>query len=290
MTGRALEVLRPGPLALIEDAGRPGFAAMGVPRSGAADSFAFALGALLVANDPARDAAIEITLGGLAVRAHGTLILALTGADADARVGDRLIVPGSVFYLRSGEVLTLGVPRSGLRTYVSVHGGIAVPAVLGSRSRDTLSGLGPAPLRPGDVLPIGASSGEHPHIDHVPLAAAGHPILEVLPGPRLDWIADPSALVGPWRISARSDRIGVRLEGEPLAWTSTRLGSELLSEPTVRGAVQVPPNGLPMIFGPDHPVTGGYPVVGVLTAASSDELAQARPGEEVRLRWADSSR
>lgn len=283
MSGRALEVIRPGPLALIEDLGRPGLAALGVTGSGAADRGAFVLGAALVANDPARDAAVEVTLGGLSVRAHGTLILALTGADAQARVGERRIVPNSVFYLRADQVLTLGMPRRGLRTYLSAHGGIAAPSVLGSRSTDILSGLGPAPLRAGDQLPIGTSSGEHPQVDHVPLDDAAELRLEVLPGPRLDWLAEVARLAGPWRISPASNRVGVRLEGPPLAWTPSRQGSELPSEPTVRGAIQVPPSGMPVIFGPDHPVTGGYPVVGVLTRTASDRLTQGRPGEEVTL-------
>lgn len=285
MTGRAVEVLRTGPLSLVQDAGRPGLAAVGVSRSGAADLAAYALGALLIGNDAQRHAAIEVTLGGLSVRAHGSLMVALTGADTAARVGDRAVVPGSVCYLRSGEVLTMGVPRHGLRSYLSVHGGLAVPPVLGSRSTDTLSGLGPEPLKAGDVLPVGESPGVWPKLDHVPpQPPAGH-TLDVLPGPRLDWLADPAMLAGTWRVSAHSNRIGVRLDGEPLAWHESRRGHELASEPTVRGAVQVPPGGRPVIFGPDHPVTGGYPVVGVLTEASSDRLAQARPGEPVRLRW-----
>lgn len=286
MTGRALEVLRPGALTLLQDAGRRGYAAIGVSTSGAADLFAFGLGALLVGNDPARDAALEVTLGGLSVRAHGTLILALTGADAGARVGERQVVANSVFYLRPGEVLTLGVPRSGFRTYLSAHGGMLGPVVLGSRSTDTLSGLGPPPVKAGDLVPVGESTGTHPVVDHVPLPPITEPVLDLLPGPRLDWLDDPAALAGRWRVSAHSNRVGVRLEGAAVSWAADRTGRELPSEPTVRGAVQLPPNGQPVVFGPDHPVTGGYPVVAVLTQAAGDRLAQVRPGEQVTLRWA----
>lgn len=287
MSAPALEVLRPGPLSLLQDAGRPGFAALGVSESGAADRFAFGLGAMLVGNQAAREAAIEVTLGGLSARAHGTVILALTGADADARVGERRVVPNSVVYLQPGEVLTLGLPQRGLRTYVSVHGGFLGPVALGSRSTDTLSGLGPAPLRAGDLLEVGVSTGVHPVIDHVPLPPLGEPVLDLLPGPRSDWIADQTTLAGRWRVSAQSNRVGVRLEGPVLSWATDRQRSELPSEPTVRGAVQLPPSGQPVVFGPDHPVTGGYPVVAVLTEAASDRLAQVRPGEQVRLRWAE---
>ena len=150
-----LEVLATGPLTLVEDSGRPGLAVLGVGRSGAADRTAFTLGARLLGQDPDR-AALEVMLGGLAVRATGRVVLALTGAPAPATVDGRPVPHAAVVELSGGQVLRLGVPPQGLRTYLGVRGGIDVEPVLGSRATDVLSGVGPAVVAAGDVLPIGA--------------------------------------------------------------------------------------------------------------------------------------
>lgn len=288
-----LEVLRPGPLALVQDAGRPGLAAIGVSPSGAADRAAFAAGAALVGNDPARHAAIEIVLGGLRVRATDPLTLALTGATCPASVDGDAIAWAQPFVLAAGATLTLGLPRDGLRSYLSVAGGIDVPPVLGSRSTDILSGLGPPRLTPGTLLPIGRAvpvPGEL--VSAAPFEArerheggSGAAVLELLPGPRTDWLADPATLATTWTVSPDSNRVGIRLTGTVPARSPSRVAAELPSEPLVRGAVQLPPSGQPVIFGPDHPTTGGYPVVAVLTEDASDRLAQCRPGDVVTLDW-----
>ncbi len=285
----SLEVLRPGPLALVQDAGRPGLAAIGVSPSGAFDRAAFAAGALLVGNDPGHDAGIEVTLGGLVVRCDRQLLVALTGAPCPATVDGRPAPAGEAFRLAAGQVLALGLPGAGLRTYLSVAGGLAVPAVLGSRSTDLLSGLGPARLAVGDELPVGPVAGEPgalPPGRWSGTAGTQAAVLELLPGPRLDWLADAEALVTGWTVHPDSNRVGVRLDGPRLARAGDRAGVELPSEPLVRGAVQLPPSGHPVVFGPDHPTTGGYPVVAVLTEDSSDRLAQLRPGERFRFAWA----
>jgi biotin-dependent carboxylase-like uncharacterized protein len=183
-------------------------------------------------------------------------------------------------------VISLGVPQSGLRSYVAVRGGIDVTPVLGSRSYDVLSAIGPLPLEPGDVLPVGEHTEEYPEVDQAPVAPISERIVElmVVPGPRDDWLTDPDALVHTvWMASDRSDRVGMRLEGRPL--TQRNPGRQLPSEGATRGAIQVPPNGLPVILGPDHPVTGGYPVVGVIADEDIDKVAQVRPGQHVRLHW-----
>lgn len=307
----ALEVVRTGPLALIQDAGRPGFASMGVSPSGAADRGSYDLANRLVGN-PAGAAALELVLGGLVVRAHGSVLVALAGAPAPGRVNARAVDHGVRVYLRDGDVLELGTPPSGLRTYLCVAGGIDVLAVLGSRSTDVLAGLGPPPVAPGDLLPIGLSDGlvglavsaaafgEDPGIAAAlgeelasPVGrwtlrpgknADGTPVLPFLPGPRADWLADIGALMrSEWVVDAASDRIGVRLDGPLLDRAPGWQGVELPSEGLVRGAVQLPPDGRPVVFGADHPVTGGYPVIAVLTDAAGDVLAQARPGTAVRF-------
>jgi biotin-dependent carboxylase-like uncharacterized protein len=282
-----LEILRTGPLALIQDLGRTGFAHLGVSGSGAADRRAHSLANRLVANPDDR-ATIEITLGGFAARLRGgDLDIAVTGAEADPAVNERPFGLNSVQHLCDGEVVSLGSARAGVRSYLAVRGGIDVEPVLGSRSYDVLSAIGPLPLLAGAALPIGEHTADYPRIDQAPVAAIDEHLVEVtvVPGPRDDWLADPDALVHTvWMASDRSDRVGMRLEGSPLRHRT--LDRQLPSEGTTRGAVQVPPNGLPVILGPDHPVTGGYPVIGVVTYEDIDKVAQIRPGQYVRLHWA----
>jgi biotin-dependent carboxylase-like uncharacterized protein len=186
--------------------------------------------------------------------------------------------------LRRGQTLRLGTPPTGLRTYLAVRGGVEVVAVLGSRSTDVLSGIGPRPLAAGDLLPVGPEPVELPLVDLAPVAVPTADVvtLRAVPGPRADWVVDPAALARTaWTASARSDRVGTRLDGVPLRRART---DELPSEGMVRGAIQVPPGGEPVLFGPDHPVTGGYPVVAVVIDADLDRAAQVRPGQQVRFR------
>ena len=290
---RALEVLATGLLTLVQDLGRPGLAAVGVSPSGAADRGAFRLGARLLAQEYAA-AALEVTFGGLAVRAVGDILVALTGAEAPAEVDGRAVGYRGPVQLHDGQTLRLGPPSRGLRTYLSVRGGIDVAPVLGSRSTDTLSGVGPPPVSAGNRLPVGSPPADRfPWVDLAPgpEPASGPLRLRVLPGPRDDWLGDLASFTGTtWTVSSRSDRVGVRLEGPALAWAGDRVGSELPSEGVVRGAVQVPPGGQPVLFLADHPVTGGYPVVAVVAGKDVDRVAQATPGQEVRFTTASTGR
>jgi biotin-dependent carboxylase-like uncharacterized protein len=282
---RALEILATGPLTLIQDLGRVGFAAIGVGGSGAADRGAFRLGARLLAQ-PHTAAALEATFGGLSVRARGQLQLALTGAPAPAAIEGRGVGYCGPFTLSDGQVLTLDTPPVGLRTYVSVRGGIDVPSVLGSRATDTLSGLGPPPLQNGDIVPVGPPPLTFPNLDQAPTSALPREsiILRALRGPRDDWLADMDALTTTaWTTSSHSDRVGIRLEGNALQRHASRKGQELSSEGVVRGSIQVPPGGEPVIFLADHPVTGGYPVVAVLLDDDIDRAAQAVPGQHIQI-------
>ncbi len=282
----SLEILHTGPLALVQDLGRVGFAHLGVSRSGAADRRAHTLANRLVANPDDR-ATIEVTMGGFAARVRGGDVdIAVTGADTRAAAGSTLFGANSIQHLHDGELISLGVPNSGLRSYLAIRGGVAVLPVLGSRSYDVLSGIGPPPLQPGDILPIGEHTEDYPQLDQAPVAAIPGQLVDLLvvPGPRDDWLADPDALVHTvWTASDRSDRVGMRLQGRPM--THRDPGRQLPSEGATRGAIQVPPNGLPVILGPDHPVTGGYPVVGVIADRDIDKVAQVRPGQPVRLHW-----
>jgi biotin-dependent carboxylase-like uncharacterized protein len=283
---KTLEILHPGPLALTQDLGRAGLAHLGVTRSGAADRRSHALANRLVANPDDR-ATIEVTMGGFSARVRGGDVdIAVTGADPAPRVDGTAFGANSIQHVRDGEVISFSVPRYGLRSYLAVRGGIDVPPVLGSRSYDVLSAIGPSPLEPGDVVPIGEHSDEYPEVDQAPVAPiSDQPVeLRVVPGPRDGWLSHPEALVHTvWTTSDRSDRVGMRLQGTPLQHRSR--DRQLPSEGATRGAIQVPPNGLPVVLGPDHPVTGGYPVVGVIADDDIDLLAQLRPGQQVRLSW-----
>jgi biotin-dependent carboxylase-like uncharacterized protein len=283
---RALTVLATGPLTTVQDAGRTGQAALGIGRSGACDRSAYRQANRLVGN-PEDFAALEVTYGGLAVRAEADLLVVTTGARCAGPFPHRAPTP-----LRRGAELRLGPPEAGLRTYLAVRGGIDVPPVLGSRATDVLSGLGPPVVADGDVLPIGAPGAPMPGVDvaPVPEIPAGAVAVGVLPGPRADWFGDAgwAALTGQeWTVTSDSNRVGLRLEGGPLE--RVRRG-ELPSEGMVRGALQVPPSGTPVLFLADHPVTGGYPVIGYVSdepiRSDVDRCAQLRPGQRLRFHTA----
>lgn len=283
--GRGFEVLAAGPLTTVQDTGRPGLGHVGVGRSGACDLPAHRLANRLVGN-PEAAATLELTLGGLVVRWSRSAWVALTGAVADADVDGTPVPFHAPFFVAAGAVLSVGVPAAGLRSYLGVSGGVAVEPVLGSRSTDVLADLGPAPLRPGDRVPLGPSTMRvGAGVDVVPVRPVpGLPVLDVLPGPRLDWFV-PTALAElaatTWTVGSDSNRVGVRLEGPALRRVRD---DELPSEGVVEGAVQVPTSGQPVLFLADHPVTGGYPVLAVLTAGALAAAAQLRPGQQVRLR------
>lgn len=278
-----IEVLHPGLLALVEDLGRPGLADLGIGRSGAVDVPSLRLANLLVGNHETA-AAVELTLGGAAFRFHHPAIVALTGAPASLTIGGRPTELFSPVPVGAGEDVRIGRPTTGVRTYLAVRGGIDVPPVLGSRSRDTLAGLGPPELRRGDLIPVGVDLAGPPADGP---AAAGHLpteiVLRVYPGPRVDWFT-PDALATlcgePYQVTPRSDRVGMRLQGGRLRYQQT---GELPPEGMVTGALQVPPEGQPLLFLADHPVTGGYPVIGVVASEDVPLAAQAQPGRLIRF-------
>ena len=301
----SLLVVKPGPLSLIQDTGRPGLASIGVGRSGAADRGAYALANRLVGNQPGVGA-IECTFGGLALRAQGEVRVAITGAGCPATVDGDSVECDTPIDLQDGQTLTLRTPTSGLRSYLAVRGGLEVPPVLGSRSTDTLAGLGPAALRRGDELPVGNESvGSEPTNTPGPTSRSTGDVLTLraILGPRDDWFVTPTDLgVGDWVVSPRSNRVGLRLDRPAPAGQDSaapeRNGAagqqppallrkdsrELPSEGVVLGAVQVPPSGQPVLFLADHPVTGGYPVIAVVLDGDIDLAAQARPGQRLRFR------
>jgi KipI family sensor histidine kinase inhibitor len=319
-----IEVIRPGPLATIQDLGRAGLGHLGVPRSGAADEASLRLANRLVGNAESA-AGLEITLGRAALRFAGDALVAVTGAPARISVtGGRGGLQqaaefGTAFAVRAGSVLRLAAPAAGLRTYLAALGGIDAPVVLGSRSSDLLSGLGPGPLRAGDVLRTGAAPAagqrpgaaatrtgrqriaavparaghQRPGPDALAQLAAGRPAarpgtggvtrLRAVAGPRDDWFGAGALAAlrgGIYTVTAASNRTGLRLDGPALPRARPE---ELPSEGLVTGALQVPPDGMPILLLADHPVTGGYPVVAVVRSADLGLAAQLRPGQRVRF-------
>lgn len=307
-----LRVTATGPLALIQDLGRPGHARSGVPESGAYDRAALRLANALVGN-PAWAPAIECLLGGLRLTVTQTCTLAVTGADVpvtivghgqsqaaseippqnrDRRAALSLSMR-EVIRLEPSTSLELGRPRNGLRTYVAVAGGLAAPQVLGSAATDTLSGLGPAPLVPGDRLGIDSQ-----RVDlHPPQPGKLHPLsvpttvpsvatsIRVQLGPFDDMPRESadSLLGGTWRVSPNSDRVGLRLGSREGAAMRVPALPTRGPTPMFRGVIQLPPSGELIIMGPDAPTTGGYPIIGVVDDADLDCLAQLRPGRSVRF-------
>ncbi|WP_109472544.1 biotin-dependent carboxyltransferase family protein [Ornithinimicrobium cavernae] len=274
----SMTVVEPGALSTIQDFGRPGQASLGIGRSGACDRGAHRLANALVGNHPTL-ASIEVTLGGLALRPNEDIVVATSGARCP---GVPHLAP---FRVPAGETLRLGLPPAGLRTYLAVRGGIDVPPVLGSRATDILSGLGPAVLAAGDVLPVGTSPRPVPGVDVAPVQepTGDRLLVQVSPGPRRDWFDDEAwslFTTQVYEVDSQSNRVGVRLTGESLP--RLREG-ELVSEGMVRGAVQMPPSGLPVLFLADHPVTGGYPVIAYVDDLDVDRCAQLRPGQKVRF-------
>ncbi|MCD9143152.1 biotin-dependent carboxyltransferase family protein [Streptomyces albireticuli] len=279
-----LSVVRAGALTTVQDLGRPGHAHLGVGRSGALDGPAHRLANRLTGN-PADLATLETTLDGCAVRPDTAVTAAVTGAPCPVRIDGRPVAWGAAVRVPAGSVLDVGRATGGLRSYVAFAGGVAVPPVLGSRSRDLLSGLGPEPLAAGHTLPLGAPRGPSTGADAFPWPAPPVTglVLPLVLGPRDDWFADDAPRVlarGGFTVSSASNRIGLRTDGPSL----TRVeDGELPSEGMVLGAVQVPPDGRPVVFLADHPTTGGYPVIGVVPEAALAAAAQAVPGTPVRF-------
>jgi biotin-dependent carboxylase-like uncharacterized protein len=273
-------VLGAGTLTTIQDRGRPGHAHLGVPRAGVLDPPAAALANRLVGNDEAA-AVLEVTLGGLEIRAGSGRWVAVTGAAGPVSVDEQARGHARAEWVPAGATLRVGTPVTGVRSYVAIAGGIVVRPVLGSRSTDTLAWVGPPRLEAGATLPVGEPTGEPRPLDTPRPPRVGS--LRMAVGPRDDWFAAGAVdlLYGrAYTVHADSNRIGLRLSGPTLE--RARSG-ELASEGMVLGAVQVPPSGQPVVFLADHPVTGGYPVVGVVDRDDLWQCAQLRPGDEVRF-------
>jgi biotin-dependent carboxylase-like uncharacterized protein len=283
------EVLVPGLRAVVQDGGRRGVAASGVPAAGAADPVSGALANGLAGNAPGA-AVLEVTGGGTKLRALGTCHAAVAGSAPTVCVDGNDVSPaGRLLPLEAGQVLEIGPLTRGLRTYVAVAGGFLGPELFGSQSSDELSGLGPGPLGSGAILYAGEWA--PPLGDHLgagaatELPAAGPVELRVVPGPhaeRFDKGVLERVAATSFRAGNDSNRVGLRLRAEQVVDWGTASG-ELDSQPMATGAVQLPPGGEPIVLGPDHATLGGYPVPAVVIAADHGLLGQCGPGTAIRL-------
>jgi len=283
-----IAVVQPGLLTTIQDAGRHGWAHLGVPPAGPVDPVSHARANLLVGNDVGT-AALEITLAGPELRTDAPLTIALVGGQADVTIDGQPAAMDAALAVPAGSTVTVGRLRSGLRCYLAVAGGLDVEPVLGSRSTDTLSGLGPPQLAAGHRLAVGqpAATGVRP-VPPPPAAREAEQPVRVIAGPDDDWFTRPALAAltaGVYTVTPAGDRTGVRLDGPPLERADP--GRELPPAAMVTGAVQVPPDGRPVILLANRQSTGGYPVIAVVATVDLPAVAQARPGAQLRFRTVD---
>lgn len=278
-----LAVIRPGLQSTVQDLGRPGVRHLGIALGGALDREALILANRLVGN-PAGAAGIELVLGAAEFGFLRDGWLALTGADCAATLDGEAVWHGWRCRVRRGQRLRLSAPRHGMRTYLALDGGVAVPPVMGSRATELQAAFGGhqgRALQAGDRLPLGA-----PLSHDGPLGAwlrESDACLRVLPGPEFDEF-EPAAVAalwqGEWRLNPASNRMGIRLDGPTLVRSR---GRELASHGVLPGVIQVPPGGQPIVLLADAQTTGGYPRIGCVIEADLWKLAQLRPGARLRF-------
>jgi len=288
----SIRVVEPGAFTTVQDLGRPGLRSAGVPASGAMDIPAMRLANRLVGNDDGA-AVLEVTMIGPRLVFEEAAVVALTGAgfevdDTAGRAG-----ANAAFPVTAGATLRIGRAAQGVRGYLAVRGGIDVPPVLGSRSTLVSAGIGGvrgAALKAGDYLRVGPARADHRlfHVRMLPVRDGG--LVRALPGPQHDGF-ERSATDTFWsqvfRVSTRSDRSGVRLEGDALALAGP---TDVDPEGVVCGSVQITGDGLPVVLGPDGPATGGYAKIATVITADLPVIAQARPGDTLRFVQVDLER
>jgi KipI family sensor histidine kinase inhibitor len=283
---RFIEVVEPGVMTLVEDGGRAGLAAIGVPGSGPADAAAMGLANLLVGN-AMEAAALEITVVGPSLRFSRASYIAVVSTsnglpdETSVAIDGHRHATGTVTPVGAGQVVTVATVRPGLRAYLAVAGGIATEPVLGSRSTDILSGLGPGPLRRGDAIDLGGPVRPRGQLEPAPDDLFGNQphVIRVTAGPH--GLGDGTLgqlLAESWTVATESNRVGVRLSGpRPLTGEDTGIDSVGV----VTGAIQVPPGGEPIILLADHATTGGYPVVACVASVDLAKVGQLAPGDIV---------
>jgi biotin-dependent carboxylase-like uncharacterized protein len=273
----------------IQDQGRYGQAHLGISPGGANDSLAAWLANRIVGN-PDESAVLELIEPPARLLVVDGTHAVFSGADADIRCNGRPVPPYARCWIPAGERLDIDRPKAGGTVYLAVECGFETPLILGSRSTDTR--LGMTALARDTFLPTAVRT-QPPRSGHliIPpnyingfrLCDLYRPELEVLPGPHFDWLeADTQRRLGDrgFTVSSQSSRMGIRLQGEPLAAPDR----QCLSAGVCRGAVQLPPQGLPILLAAEHQTTGGYPLVLQVCAHHLSRMAQLRAGERIRFR------
>ncbi len=290
-----IEVLEPGLLTSVQDRGRFGHAALGVGHAGPMDRVCARLANALVGN-PENAALLEITLAGPHLRFNQDAVIALTGADFDAHIDDQPLLTWRLQTVSTGSTVAIAAARRGTLGYLAIAGGIAVTPVLGSAATDINAAIGPfegRALRRGDQLPIGVATPQLtlPVRHQQPWSLDPRPWfdehadqpLHLIAGPDIDALDDVSRtalFAEPFRVSARSNRVGYRLDDVSL---SLRIPVERISEPIAAGTLQLPSGGQPIVLMAEHPTSGGYPRIGQVANVDLARLAQRRPGDRVRF-------
>ncbi len=282
---RFVEVLEPGLLSLVEDGGRRSVASIGVPDAGPADPDSMRLANRLVGN-PDDAAVIEVTARGPTLRFRGDAHIGVVAATRDAvdlAIDGLVVATDTVVPVRNGQTLAMAQLRRGLRAYIAVAGGIEIPRVVGSRSSDVLSGLGLGPLVVGDQLDLGPP--DHPRGFLTPAGSDGSgadpTVIRVIEGPHGFGPAELETLCSTgWRVTDASNRVGLRLSAPDALLSSP---GRIESTGTVTGAVQVPPDGQPIVLMADHATVGGYPNIACVIAADLARLGQLRSGDRLEF-------
>lgn len=270
----SLHVLDPGLASLVVDLGRPTTRSLGVPLGGAADRASLTLGNALVGNAP-NTPALEVCLKGPVLRADAQLGCVLFGAPLSLACGRQALTPGKTFTAQPGDEITIGGTQAGMRAYLCVRGGLTVPTILGSRS-------GLALVKRGDTLACAPAAVGRRFFPPALLEelTTDHDTLRVVAGLQADWFAPTALVEQDFTVTPALDRMGIRLQGRPLALPER----ELVSEPVCPGAIQVTRDGQCIVLGVDGQTIGGYPKIAQVIQADLDRLGQLRPGAVIRFR------
>ena len=270
----------------LQDQGRIGYANIAVPTSGAFDQKSHQLANRLIGNFP-NACAIESLRGSFEFGTDSELVISATGAPASVQVDGREHEMFRSIFVPAGSVVSVSPGSLGMRTYLAIRGGIVGNQIMGSSSYDELSQIGTPPIKPGDKFSVENQVAGSITGDYIPgsvITGLNTVELETMPAPRWSGFSNSDILfTSEYQVTSSVNRVGLRLSGPALVWNSE---SRLASEGVVIGAIQIPVDGMPLIFGPDHPTTGGYPVVAVVSRNSLDLLAQTAPGTVVRFKSA----
>lgn len=280
-----MTILSPGPLTTVQDKGRYGYMNTGFSPGGAMDQGAMRLANLLVGNDPG-EGVLEMTLSGITATFSCDTVVAVTGADMSPTVGGKSVPMNQTLLVKKGEEIRLGFAGNGLRSYLAVAGGFDLPLVMGSLSTNlkcALGGFQGRKLEAGDEIPLRMSVSSF-ETRAFPAAKVPDTLdVHVMMGPQDDYFTDSGIrcfLTQEYTVSAKSDRMGIRLDGEAV---ESRSGVDIISDGIVTGSVQIPAAGTPIIMMADRQTTGGYAKIATVISSDLGLLAQAKPGTRIRF-------